>query len=88
MARIQREQVLAEILVGAAREALQRGPWRRVNASPGWRIVQDLSTRQPLRGADLWHLAALKSLQSELPELTLLSFDAQLLAAARGEGLT
>jgi hypothetical protein len=46
-----------------------------------------LATKWPLRGADLWHLAAAKSLQTELPELAFLSFDLKLAAAAKGEGL-
>lgn len=87
IARADREHALAEILLKAARETVQRGPWRRVNASPEWRLMRDLSSRWPLRGADLWHLAVAKTLQAELPELTLLSFDARLRAAAQGEGL-
>jgi hypothetical protein len=46
-----------------------------------------LSSRYPLRGADLWHLAAAKSLQEELPELRLLTFDQRLMEAAQGEGI-
>lgn len=87
IARIDRERALAKVLVDAAREALELGPWRRVNASPAWKLVQDLSSRWPLRGADLWHLATAKSLQGDLPELTFFSFDSRLAAAARGEGL-
>jgi len=87
IARADREHALAEILLKAARETVQRGPWRRVNVSPEWRLMRDLSSRWPLRGADLWHLAVAKTLQAELPELTLLSFDARLRAAAQGEGL-
>jgi len=49
--------------------------------------VRSLSSKWPLRGADLWHLAMAKSLQAELPELTFMSYDARLVAAARGEGL-
>jgi hypothetical protein len=41
----------------------------------------------PLRGAGLWHLATAETLPSDLPELTLLTFDARLAAAAEGEGL-
>lgn len=87
IARIERERALAKVLVAAAREALEGGPWRRLNAVPDWKLVQDLSSKWPLRGADLWHLAVAKSLQSELPELTFLSFDARLAGAAQGEGL-
>jgi len=87
IARIERERVLAKVLVAAAREALEDGPWRRLNAVPDWREVRSLSTKWPLRGADLWHLAVAKSLQTELPELTFMSFDTRLAAAAHGEGL-
>jgi predicted nucleic acid-binding protein len=87
VARLERERVLATVLVNAAREALEGGPWRRVNALPDWKLVQSLSSRWPLRGADLWHLAAAKSLQVDLPELTLFTFDARLVTAAQGEGL-
>lgn len=87
ISRIGRERALAEILVRAARETLDRGPWRRVNASPEWELIRALSSKWQLRGADLWHLSASKTLQTELPELRILSFDTRLRAAARGEGL-
>ncbi len=87
IARIERERALAKVLVAAAREALEGGPWRHLNAAPDWKVVRDLSSKWPLRGADLWHLAVAKSLQTEVPELTILSFDARLAAAAEGEGL-
>jgi uncharacterized protein len=88
IARIERERALAKVLVAAAREALEEGPWRRLNAAPDWKVVRDLSSKWPLRGADLWHLAVAKGLQTEIPELTIMSFDARLAAAAKGEGLT
>lgn len=87
IARIEREHALSRILVAAARDALEEGIWRRVNAAPEWRLIRDLSRRWRLRGADLWHLATAKSLQNELPGLKLLSFDTRLVAAARGEGI-
>lgn len=87
IARIERERVLAKVLVAAAREALEEGPWRRLNAVPDWKLVRSLSSKWPLHGADLWHLAVAKSLQAELPELTFMSFDARLAAAAHAEGL-
>jgi predicted nucleic acid-binding protein len=87
IARMERERVLAKVLVAAAREALEEGPWRRLNAVPDWKFVRSLSSKWPLRGADLWHLALAKSLQTELPELTVMSFDARMTAAAHGEGL-
>jgi predicted nucleic acid-binding protein len=87
ISRIEREHVLTGVLVKAAREVLEEGPWRRLNASPEWNLVQALSSKWPLRGADLWHLCTAKSLQSDLPELRILTFDARLAAAARDEGL-
>ena len=86
--RIQREGLMPEVLLDAAEEALERGPWRRLNAVPSWDMLRKLSGKYPLRGADLWHLAAAKSLQLELPELRLLTFDQRLRTAARGEKLS
>jgi len=88
IARLERARLLAKVLLTASREALEGGPWRRLNAVPDWKVARDLAFKWPLRGADLWHLAVAKSLQTELPELTFLSFDARLAAAAKGEGLT
>jgi len=53
IARMERERVLAKVLVAAAREALEGGPWRRLNAVPDWKLVRSLSSKWPLRGADL-----------------------------------
>jgi len=86
IARIERERVVAGVLIEAARENLETGPWRRVNVIPDWTQTQALSKVWPLRGADLWHLAAAKNLRTDLPELQLLAFDARLVAAAEGEG--
>ncbi len=87
IARIERDRNLATVLVAAAREALETGPWTRVNIDPAWLQIATLARTWPLRGADLWHLAAAKALQVELPELRLLSFDGLLIEAARGEHL-
>ncbi len=87
IARIERERALAQVLVAAARETFEEGPWWRLSAVPEWNIMRDLSSKWPLRGADLWHLAVAKSLQSEIPELTFFSFDSRVVAAAQGEGL-
>lgn len=85
--RIRRERVMAEILVDAAAEVLESGPWRRLNTGPGWKLMKKLSNKWPLRGADLWHLAMAKTLQDQLPELQLLTFDSRLQAAVQGEGM-
>jgi len=85
LARLKRER--RSSLIPAAHEVLTTGPWRRLNAVPNFDIVESLSLAWPLRGADLWHLAAAKTLQFELPELTLLTFDRRLADAAKAEGL-
>ena len=87
LARIKREGFLADILVKAAFEVLETGPWRRVHLSPAWEDLHDLCTKWPLRGADLWHLATAKRIQKEFPELSLFTFDERLKIAANGEGL-
>ena len=87
IARIERERLYATILVDAARAAFEDGPWRRLHLDPDWAIVVQLARAWPLRGADLWHLATAKNLAMELPELTFLTYDNRLLAAARVEGL-
>lgn len=87
IARIERERILADVLVQAARQAFASGPWRRLNMQPTWELFEQYAARWPLRGADLWHLALAKTLQLELPEVRLLTFDRRLAIAAVGEGL-
>lgn len=87
LARIKREGFLTDILVKAAFEVLETGPWRRIHLSPAWENLHDLCIKWPLRGADLWHLATAKRIQKELPELSLFTFDESLKIAADGEGL-
>ena len=87
IARMQREGILSDILIKASFEALEDGPWRRLTIWPEWVIMRSLSAKWPLRGADLWHLSAAKSLQKQLPEMLLLTFDNRLQKAAQGEGL-
>ncbi len=87
MARFEREGVLADGSIQTTFEVLTDGPWRRLTAWPDWKVVQSLSGKWPLRGADLWHLATAKSLQSQLPELHLLTFDERLQKAVEGEDL-
>lgn len=87
IARLQRERILANVLVEAAHQTLADGPWRRLNMLPDWSAMVGLSKKWPLRGADLWHLATAKTLRTQLPELTLLTYDLGLREASRGEGL-
>jgi len=86
IARIERDQALSPVLIAAARETIERGPWVGVSVDPNRLMMATLARAWSLRGADLWHLAAAKVLQADLPELRLLSFDARLAEAARGEG--
>lgn len=77
-----------DVLTEAAIEALHQGFWRRLHMGPQWVQISRLALKWPLRGADLWHLATARSLQEQLPELVLLTFDEKLETAARGEGLS
>jgi predicted nucleic acid-binding protein len=87
ISRMQSEGLLADVLIKASLETLEGGHWRHTNTWPEWKIIQPLSLKWPLRGADLWHLATAKTLQNELPEFLLLTFDSRLNAAALGEGM-
>jgi predicted nucleic acid-binding protein len=86
IARMKKDRILSDPLVSVSYEMLEQGPWRRLTASPEWETQKNLSEKWSLRGADLWHLATAKSLQTEIPELTLATFDARLEKAAQGEG--
>ena len=83
--RIDRERALPEILVAAALEAFEQGPWHSINLNPDRKQIKRLGSKWPLRGADLWHLAMSCTLRNSLPEIRLLTFDQRLLIAARGE---
>jgi predicted nucleic acid-binding protein len=83
--RIDRERALPEILVSAALEAFEQGPWHSINMNPDRKQIKRLGSKWPLRGADLWHLAMTCTLRNSLPEIRLLTFDQRLLIAARGE---
>ena len=74
--------MLTEIL---AKASLESGLWRKLTIGPDAGEVRKLASKWPLRGADLWHLAAVKTLQCELPELLLLTFDQRLYQVAAGE---
>lgn len=88
IARMKRENHLSETSVQPAFESLANGPWRYLNSWPEKETIRSLSDRWALKGAELWHLSVAKGLQSQLPELFLLTFDVMLKRAAEGEGLT
>lgn len=39
IARMQRERILADVLIETAHEVLAEGPWRRLNALPEWNVM-------------------------------------------------
>jgi len=87
ISRIKREKLLADILIDVAFKALKTGPWRYLNIGPEWEKLRALSIKWSLSGTQLWHLATAITLQKQIPELTLLTFDSSLGIAAKGEGL-
>ncbi len=87
LSRIRKDKKLKEVLVDVAFEILKTGPWRRLNIWPEWNTLISLSEKWPLNGSKLWHLASAKTLQKQLPELSLFTFDGELRTAAEGEAL-
>ncbi len=85
--RIRREILIPDVLVEAAIEAFESGPWRQIKSSPNDKIMKAMAEKWSLRGADLWHLTTAKTLKQDLPELVMVTFDDRLLLAASGEGL-
>ncbi|HEY8201528.1 MAG TPA: type II toxin-antitoxin system VapC family toxin [Actinomycetota bacterium] len=86
IARLERERLFPDVLIGSTRETLDAGPWRRLSLLPDWETVRTLAPKWPIRGADLWHLATALTLRRELPGLGLLTFDNRMAVAAHGEG--
>jgi hypothetical protein len=78
---------LKEVLIDVAFDTLSVGPWRRLNIWPEWNMLISFSQKWSLKGSTLWHLASAKTLQKQISELTLLTFDGELKAAAEREGL-
>jgi predicted nucleic acid-binding protein len=87
VARLERNRELPTVLAATSRDLLRDGPWRRLVLQPDWTSIEDLASRWPLRGADLWHLATALTLARELPEVRVLTFDSRLAAASVGLGL-
>ena len=58
-------------------------PYRKVSIAPAWEVVARLSGNCGLRGADLWHLCTAVTLREKyLPQISVLTFDSKLKAAA------
>ncbi len=87
LSQIREDKKLKEVQIDVALEILKTGPWRRLNIWPEWNTLIALSEKWPLIGSRLWHLASVKSLKKQLPELSLFTFDEELRTAAEGEGL-
>ena len=83
--RMNYENMLPEILYESAFESFEKSVIRKINTQPDWKVLRKLSSKYVLKGADLWHLAAVKTIQTELPEVEILTFDRQLMAAAEKE---
>jgi hypothetical protein len=87
VARLEGEGNLPKVLADAARDVVVNGPWRRLSLQPDWKSMEMLAVQWPLRGADLWHLAAADTLRRELPDLKVITFDSRLGVASQGIGL-
>ncbi len=87
ISRIQKEQLMPELMANSLFDMLEFGPWSRLNIVPDTISLRELAGRWSLRGAGLWHLATAKTLQKEFPELMILTFDKELAMASKGEKL-
>jgi hypothetical protein len=85
--RLAGEGHFTKVLLDSALESLATGPWRLVQRGPDREEIDSLAARHALRGADLWHLAQVRTLLGELPGLRMLTFDRRLREAAASEGL-
>jgi hypothetical protein len=87
LSRIQRENVLPDLVIESLFEMLETGPWSNLNIVPDSIAMRELACRWPLKGSGLWHLATAKTLQREFPELMILTYDRELARASKGESL-
>jgi predicted nucleic acid-binding protein len=88
ISRLKREKMLSSVFSEAALDTITAGPLRHLNIRPERKWIVSLSAKWPLRGADLWHLAAAKTLGEQIPEIILLTLDDRMRAAAAGEEMT
>lgn len=84
---IRRQKLLSDLLVERLFAMLEKGPWSRLNVVPDSKAMKELSRKWPLKGPVLWHLATVKTLQQEFPELMLLTIDHELALASKGESI-
>ena len=88
ISRLRREKLVSDVLLDAALDTISAGPLRQLNIQPERRWIVSLSVKYALCGADLWHLAAAKTLGEQISEMILLTLDNRMREAARREGLT
>lgn len=88
ISRLRREKLVSDVLLDAALDTISAGALRQLNIQPERRWIVSLSVKYALRGADLWHLAAAKTLGEQISEMILLTLDNRMREAARREGLT
>jgi predicted nucleic acid-binding protein len=88
LARLERGHAISVDDARAARARFESGRWRYAVDVPSRALLRDLARKWLLKGADLWHLAAAITLRLERPRLQILTFDAALAEAARGEDLS
>lgn len=87
ISRLKKEKKLSVVFYEAALDTITAGPLRHLNIQPDRKRIVSLSAKWPLRGADLWHLAAVMTLTEQIPELILLTLDDRMKEAAEGEEL-
>jgi hypothetical protein len=87
ISRLERAGHLSNSTAATLVQAFEQGPWLRINASPDPQLFAPLAAQARLRGADLWHLGLVLSLQSDLPEIAMLTYDDQLKEAANAAGV-
>lgn len=85
--RMGREYSLPDLELQKHYQSLLMGPWRKLNLLPEWSLFEEMAHKYSLRGADLWHLTMVKTLQKDFPEIKMISFDRKLSDAALAEGL-
>ena len=85
--RGERNGAVSRETVEAARNAFETGLFGWSHIVPHRKLISGLARKWSLKGADLWHLAAVLTLREEQPAIALLTFDDALLEAARGENV-
>lgn len=83
--RMRHERALTDIFYKSAIEVFENSPLRKISIQPDWKVIHKMSCRYVLKGADLWHLASVKTIKMELPEVKIMTFDAKLSKAAKKE---